>query len=326
MAVRLGRDSTSLLHYLAIVAGAAFYGGITVGGRYFAGIGWSLLEISLTGALFGALMLAPILIWQPRYRIRRSELLFFAAFGLAGAVLQITQFLGIVLGVPVALVALLLYTQPIWTVMLGRVWLGEPVTRPKVVAVALAIAGTAVLVDPFGAAARYSWVGLAAALIAGLCLALWVLFARVSALRGNEALSTSFGYLAGTATVLLLSIPVLQLLAPGNGMTRLDPSLWFDNWIEVGGYTLLAAVLPALLTMWGVRGVQASVAGVLLLLEPVSAALLAYALFGEPLTSRIWLGGALILAANWVLLSRRPWFRGGLLANGKPNDDSTGTT
>lgn len=292
-----------LLHYLAVMAGAAFYGGITVGGRYFADLGYSLLQISLTGTLFGSLMLLPVLVCCPRYRIRPTEWLFFAGFGVAGALLQITQFAGIVLGVPVALVALLLYTQPIWTVILGRVWLGEPVTRPKIIALALAVVGTAVLVDPTGAASGHSRLGLGAALLAGLMLSFWVLFARVSALRGNESLTTTFGYSAGTALVLLGAIPLLRVIGPDQALARLDIPMWVDNWRAVGGYTLLAAVMPALLTMWGMRGVQASVAGVLLLLEPVSAALMAYVLFSEPLTSSIWFGGALILAANWVLLS-----------------------
>ena len=112
-----------------MLVGAALYGAIAVGGRVFVKLGFSLFEIAITGGLFGALILAPVLLWRPALRIKRRDADIFIAFGLMGAVLQIGQFLGIVLGVPVAIVALLLYTQPLWTVLLGRLWLGEPITR-----------------------------------------------------------------------------------------------------------------------------------------------------------------------------------------------------
>lgn len=301
MARRLNARSNAQVFRVAVAMGAALYGTITVGGRWFHDRGFSLYEISLTGTVFGTLALGALLLARPHLLPRRRDLGLFVAFGLAGAALQLTQFAGIVLGVPVATVALLLYTQPVWTVLIGRGWLLEPITRRKLVALAVSFAGVLVLLD-VRALAGARLLGVVAALVAGFFLALWVVLARVSALRGNPPPTTTFGYLGTTTLALLIFWPLARWLVPVDAVTRIDPALWLADWPAVALYTVAASLLPAVLVMWGMRGVEASTAGVLLLLEPVTAALLAWPMFGEALTARAAFGGALVLGANWVLL------------------------
>ena len=286
------------------MVGAALYGAITVGGRVFAQLGFSLFEIAVTGGLFGAALLAPVLVWRRDLRLKRRDLDLFIAFGLMGAVLQIGQFLGIVLGVPVAIVALLLYTQPLWTVLLGRLWLGEPITRRKLGALALAAVGIVVLLGPSGFDRDYSVLGLAGALVAGVMLAIWIILARMSALRGNHPITTTFGYQFGTSCGLFALWPVLATWPVFAGMSRFDPSLFLVHWEAVLIYTVLANVAPAMLVMWGMVELDASNAGMLLLFEPAAAALLAWAMFGEAVGGQVWVGGALILGSNAILLIR----------------------
>ncbi len=287
------------------MAGAALYGAITVGGRVFAQLGFSLFEIAITGGLFGALLLAPVVAWRRELRIKRRDADIFVAFGVMGAVLQLGQFLGIVLGVPVAIVALLLYTQPLWTVLLGRLWLGEPITRRKLGALALAAIGIVVLVGPTGSAQEHSRLGLAAALVAGVMLAVWIILGRISALRGNHPITTTFGYQVSTSLGLFALWPVLATWPVFTGMSRFDPGVFATHWQAVLIYTVLVNVMPSMLVMWGMTALEASTAGMMLLLEPAAAGLLAWIMFGEVIGGQVWLGGALILGSNAILLVRR---------------------
>ncbi len=288
-----------------IAAGAALYGLITVGGKYFSNLGFSLYEISLLIG-FVPVALAPFLVLKPNWRLDRSSWIFFIGFGLIGGLLQICQFAGVVLGVPVAVVALLLYSQPIWTTFLGRVMLGERITFRKLGAVALALLGILLLVylDATSLHGGRGQAGLGAALAAGLLLSLWVIWGRRSGLKQQHFVTTTFGYGASSTLWLLL----FGILAPGAWhdarLTRLDLSVYSAAWLEVGLYTLLAGILPACLVFAGMRAIEASTAGVLMLLEPVSAAAGAHLLFGEPLTSNVWLGGVCILSANAIILGR----------------------
>jgi drug/metabolite transporter (DMT)-like permease len=301
---RVGTSSAP--HAAAVLVGSALYGGITVGGRVFANLGFSLLEISIVGGMFGALALLPALSRNPAWRIQRRDLTLFVGFGLMGVTLQITQFAGVVLGVPIAIVALLLYTQPVWTVVLGRMWLNEPITGRKLAALALAAAGVVLLVGPTETTSQHSALGLAAAAVAGVMLSLWVILARISALRGNHPVTTTFGYQGATTVGLLAFWGVMSLAGQSAELWRLDPAMFALHWWPVIVYTIAVNVAPALLVMWGMHGQEASIAGVLLLMEPVSAAALAWFMFGESITGHVWLGGALILGANAVLVVRLP--------------------
>ncbi len=298
-------QSGTLLGGAQIAAGAALYGLITVGGKYFSNLGFSLYEIALLIA-FVPLALAPLLVFKAAWRPEWASWVFFVGFGLIGGLLQIFQFAGVVLGVPVAVVALLLYSQPIWTTVLGRALLGESITARKLAAVSLALLGILLLVDLDAASLQgvRRQAGVVAALAAGLLLSLWVIWGRRSGLKQRHFVGTTFGYGASSTAWLLafgLLDPTVRLEA---SLTRFDPSVYIDAWLSVALYTLLAGVLPACLVFAGMRSVEASSAGVLMLLEPVSAAFGAHLLFGEPLTSNVWLGGICILAANAIAISR----------------------
>ena len=287
---------------LAVASAAALFSGLIVAGRALSQRGFSLYEISLSGILLTSLFLGVVLIARPELRPRRRDRSLFLAYGLVGAMLQLSQFAGVVLGVPIALVGLLFYTQPIWTLGFGRLFLHEPVTRRKICALGLAAAGTLVLFRPGISDLDYSWVGMGAALIAGVMLSLWLILGRLSGLRGNVPVTTAFGYMASSSIVLLLVWPLLRLSLGPVDWLRLSPAPFLVHWRLVGLYTLFANLVPMILMHWGVRRVDASVAGMLLLLEPMVAALAAYVAFGEAVGESVWFGGALILAANFMLL------------------------
>ncbi|NKB89127.1 MAG: EamA family transporter [Acidobacteria bacterium] len=299
-------ETRSAPHAVAVLVGSALYGGITVGGRYFDQLGFSLLEISIMGGLFGTLTLLPALWRRPEWRIQWSEKWLFVAYGLMGTTLQLTQFAAVVLGVPIAIVALLLYTQPVWTVLLGRLWLAEPITRRKLAALALAAIGIVLLVGPTDGQGEHSTIGMAAAAVAGVMLSLWVILARLSALRGNHPVTTTFGYQSSTTLGLFVIWAAMSLSGQQPEMWRLDPGVFAVHWLPVLIYTAAVNLGPNLLVMWGMRGQEASIAGVLLLTEPVAAAILAWLMFGETVTGHVWLGGAFILGANAALVARVP--------------------
>ena len=287
---------------LAILLGAAFYGFITVGGKYFSDVGYSLYEIALL-VVFAAIPLLPFLIIK-KYRIRKAQLRFFLMFGLIGALLQLSQFAGIVLGMPVAIVALLLYTQPIWTIGFSKWFLNEKITPRKLAAAALALLGIMVLLNPFAIDVKKDFVGIIASVLAGLLLSLWVICGRRSGLRNQHIITTTFGYAFFSGVWLLLFHPLFSQLITDSQFTRLDFTVYQDYFWSVAAFAVFAQVVPACLVFWGMQKIEASTAGILLLLEPVSAALLAWFIFQEPLTANIWFGGGLILFANYVLFKK----------------------
>lgn len=66
---------------------------------------------------------------------------FFLVFGFFGAIARLCQFGAVVLGVRVAIVVLLLYTQPLWTIAFNKLFLQESITKRKILAMILVLVG-----------------------------------------------------------------------------------------------------------------------------------------------------------------------------------------
>jgi len=287
--------------YIFVAISAILYGYITVGGRLLADLGFSLYEVSLFPMLTAALLLSLMRPLETRRLFGPGARQFFIVYGLIGALLQITQYGGILLGVPVAVVAMLLYTQPIWTMLMGRLWLGEPITKVKLVALALAVAGVVALLDPTGISGNYPPLGLLSALAGGIILGLWVIWTRRSAVAGElPPLVKVYGYAFFTVLWLLALYPLVRLVIQDGTFTRLSVAPAFAHWPHLLLMAGLAYILPYSLIFKGIHQIEASSAGTLLMLEPVSAAIMAALIFREPLTPNVLLGGGLILLGNFV--------------------------
>jgi drug/metabolite transporter (DMT)-like permease len=70
-------------------------------------------------------------------------------------------------------------------------------------------------------------------------------------------------------------------------------------------FALLSHIIPALFFFKGIRKIEAFIAGIVLLLEPVSATVLASILFGQPIGFNLVTGGFLILISNYLAIQKQ---------------------
>ena len=167
---------------------------------------------------------------------------------------------------------------------------GERLPARALVGVALALWGAYVLVvGPQGL--EGSAVGVAFGLLSALSFALYAAFSHGLKTPPLVALGVATG--VGT----LLSLPVLLL--------HLDRVLAFSpgQWGGVLYLVTLGTVVPFGLFLLGVRTLPARTATLVAMLEPLSGALFAWPLAGEPLRVEALLGGLMILLG--VALNRR---------------------
>ena len=180
--------------YWLIIISAILFGTITVGGQFFTNLGLSVFEMSLYSRLFIILIILPMVLSNCKYLIKKEMLGFFIIYGLIGALGCLTQFAGIVFGVPVAVVVLLLYSQPIWTTFLGKLMLKEKITPRKITAVALAFMGIIFLLKPWNIKSVGPITGIISALLCGIFLSLWVILGKKSGNKKYHYLTTITGY------------------------------------------------------------------------------------------------------------------------------------
>lgn len=274
-----------------ILLSAACFGVMPLLGRlaYAAGAdtrGVLLLRFVIAGLALGAIMLWRREAW-PRGRLLLG-LLGMGAIGYAG---QAFSYFSALRHASASLTALLLYTFPVIVTVIAAVWLKEPLTRRKLLALGLASLGLALTV---GDALSGAPLGIAFGLGAALIYSVYIAVGSRLTPRAGALASASIVMLGGAATFGLLALwlpPALPQSAVG--------------WLAVLAIGLLCSVLAALAFFAGLARLGASEAAMLSTFEPVVTVLLAAWLLGERLTFSQWIGGTVIIAAV-LLLAKSP--------------------
>jgi DME family drug/metabolite transporter len=219
------------------------------------------------------------------------------AMGACMAGYQVCYFTAVTLtGIAVtALIAIC--SAPIVIALLAAGFLGERLTARVIGALVLGIAGTAALVAGPRLAADLSpgfVAGVVLAFGAGVAYALYVVLAK-AALDRTAPLplaAVTFG-----AAALLLSPALVVTPAPLSQITLGWPWLLYLGIVATGAAYAIYTV--------GLASVPASVAGVVTLLEPLTATLLGVLVFDERLGA-LGLAGAVLLGAAMALLFVTP--------------------
>lgn len=191
--------------------------------------------------------------------------------------------------------AILLYTSPIFVMLLSIPLFHEKLTARKLLALAMAFAGCCLVSGIASASQRLSLQGILLGLGSGFGYALYSIFSRVSLNQG-----------LGSVTITDYTF----LFAALAGAFLTDFSQYAAAFSEFGiefvllgvVYTVVTTVLPYLLYTAGLSQVENGPASILASVEPVVATILGFVVFSETPTLQAFLGIILVLAAL-VLLS-----------------------
>ena len=238
-------------------------------------------------------------------RVHRRDWLYFAVFGSVGvAAFYWCYIQATVLG-PIAVAAVLLYTAPIWITIWSVLRQGEPLTGRKVIALALAVGGCALVANIFDPInLQVNGLALLFGLLSGLSYAAYSLWSADGMRRGYPAWTVVAYSLGIGALVLFATQPLGESIKPWT-----LPGAWPYLLGVALGPTLLAPVCFTL----GLQYVRTSNASIVATLEPVVAALLGWLVVVPPEPLNLWqlIGGAFVLSAVIVLASRRRGAREG---------------
>lgn len=281
------KRSRRWLGVLLIVISAATFGTLAIFARFAYAAGANpTTALLLRFAAAGAVLLVVMAVLRrplPRGRLLLQLIL----MGGVGYVGQSLAYFTALTFAPAALVALLLYLYPALVTLLAAVFLKERLTRVKVLAVVVALTGSALTI---GRAVGGSPLGIALALAGSLTYAIYIV-AGSRVMARAEALSASTVIILAAAAVY---VPIVVLQGPAWPRT---PS----GWLAVAGMALIATVIAIVTFFAGLKLVGASTAATLSTVEPVVTVTLAALVLGERVMPLQLVGGALILSAVVVL-------------------------
>jgi len=221
-----------------------------------------------------------------------------------------TWFIGSALGLSIVLyfagvivsdvirVIFLFYLLPIWTTLAARVIYKEPITRTRLVVIAMALSGLWLLLGGGNSLPVPSnigdWCGLFAGITWGVSLAF---------IRDKEDADAS-GMVCTTAIGATVMALVVAVLLANTTYTQLAGTPDVDSLAAVALATLgfsLIILFPSLVgQIWGAQRVSAPTAALLTMTEILMATVSAYWLIGTDLNSISIVGAAIILAAVFI--------------------------
>jgi drug/metabolite transporter (DMT)-like permease len=245
-----------------------------------------------TSLLLVRFLVAAVVLWaivavrrpaRPTLRI----VLIAVALGAIGYAVQAATFFLALERIDASLASLLLYVYPT-LVLVGAILLGrERATRRRVTALALASAGT-VLVLAGGASGALDPTGVALAFGAAVSYTGYILFADRTAGAADPVL-----LVAMIITAAAVVVGLFDVATGGPDLAHIAPS----GWTSVVGVAVVSTVAPVIAFLLGMQRVGPATASIVSTIEPVITVALAMVVFGEQLAPIQVLGGAAVLSA-----------------------------
>lgn len=279
----------------AVVAAASLWGLMGLFVRRFSAAGLGSLETTQLRITLGCLLLGAylLLFHREKFRVRLRDLWCFVGTGIVSLLLFSCCYFRTMTLTSLAVAGVLLYTAPVFVMLLSALLFRERITGAKTAALLMAVVGCG-LVSGIGAGSVLSAEGLALGLGSGFFYALYSIFGRYAIRRGYDSWTITFYTFLFCAAggALLCSWGDL-----GKALLSGGAPLWL--WAVLMG--LLTAFAAYLLYTWGLQRIESSRASILASVEPVVAALVGVFVFEETLPLSTILGILLVLGAIVVL-------------------------
>lgn len=282
-----------VLAYASILTAAALWGIIGIWNRNLMGLGLSPTGIVLVRNLGGMVALVALFALKDRsvFRVKREHLKYFLGTGVVSILLFTCCYFTCQKLCSLAVASILLYTAPSFVVILSAILWKEPVTRKKLLALLLTLVGCACVCGVFAGGLSVTVPGILLGLGSGFFYALYSIFGRYALAHYDSMTVTVWTFIfAGPASLVLLRPAELSV-------TFARPSAW----LLALGLVVLSTVLPYVFYTWGLARVEAGKASIMASLEPVVAALMGVAVFGEPMSALTLVGIALVLSGVVIL-------------------------
>lgn len=279
-----------------VLAAGTLWGLMGIFVRKLGTYGFSSLQIACLRILFGAALFLMItgIFRRELLKIRFRDVGLFLGMGLLSLLLFTVCYFTTIHLASLSVAAILLYTSPIWVMLLSAVCFREKITGRKLLCAAMAFGGC-VLVSGIGSAASLSPVVIVTGLMSAVGYGLYSIFGTFALRKYQPLTVTTYAFLFGAAGAAILCKPaeIVTVIASAPNPAGLVLFLIVTAFVT--------AVLPYLLYTVGLSHMRASAAAIMASIEPVVATAAGALVFGEGLTIPAFAGIALVLGAIVVL-------------------------
>jgi len=243
---------------------------------------WSSLIMYLAAAV----LVIPVIFYQYKtILLHRADLLILAV---AAGITNVAFVVALIEG-EVMRVMLLFYLSPLWTVILGRIWLKETLSLSALLMLVIAMSGSLIML--WNPSVGFPWphnIADGLALVASIAFSVNNVMARKLAAVPMKVKMTVIWW--GVVFISLMVLMFQQSTIPDVSL-----SVWASAWLLGWG----GIVIMTVAVLFGVASMPVYRSSVIMLFELVVAAIAAWYLTSEVMSTQEWLGGGLILLASY---------------------------
>lgn len=277
-------------HKLYIIVAGCLWGIISIFIKVLKEVGFDSLQCVAVRAFFAAVLLFLYLLVADREKLRIAwkDIKYFLGTGICSIVLfNYCYFEAIEQIGGAAIPALLLYTAPIFVMILSAMIFKEKITTRKIVALILTFAGLGFVTGAFTGTEHLSIGALLLGLGSGLGYALYSIFGKLVTDKYNAVTITFYTFVVAAIGVIPMAgiVSKVQLLWNGKAI------------VAALGLALVSTVLPFLFYTKGLQKVEASKASILATVEPFMASIVGVVCFHETFYPAKVIGMLLIIFA-----------------------------
>ena len=285
--------------FLIILAGC-FWGSMGIFVRKLGEEGFDPVQIVSIRLTLAALVFCLILFFKDRkgFRIEKKDILLFLGLGFGSILFFTVCYFTAINLMSLSAAAILLYTSPIWIMLMSVLFFHEKLTGQKLLALVLAFGGCVLVSGISGGGVTLP--GLLVGLGSGIGYGLYSILGTVALRRYSPYTVTAYSFLFAAAGSFFICRPGEMA---GIFASAAEPGKLLLFCVLTA---LITAVIPFLAYTLGLCSVEAGRAGILATIEPMVATLFGVLFFSEPLTMLSAAGILLILSAVILLnLQRR---------------------
>ena len=286
------------LGFIFVFMAGVCWGSAGVLSKLLMNLGFTPEVVAMYRVLLGFTLLLPIfLVFKFNLlKVEKRQLIFLALGGAIGVALGIIAYFYAVKLISASIAVILLYTYPVFVLIFSRKFLGEKVTRLKVLAAVLVLIGCFLTVKGYNLpSVKLNFAGILIGLVSSLSFTFYTILSRF--MLSNISEETVTFYTLGFGGAILLMLNILT----GNASPILNVKFWF--------LILLLAIIPTVLAftffIFGLKNVEAGRAGVYTTSEIISALILAYAILGERLEVLQLIGALVVFFSILIIYSSR---------------------
>ena len=247
------------------------------------------LRLIVAAVIFGTFVLIKD---KSLLKIKLRDIWMFVGTGIVSVVLFNCTYFYTVVNTDASIAVVLLYTSPIFIMILSLVLFKEKINLRKIIAVILTFLGCIFVVNLVGGSYTIKPFIILTGILSGFFYALYTIFGRYALAKYDTMTVTAYTFILG----MLASLPIGKLPSIFHIIAE-NPMLIL--YALCNG--IISTVLPYFLYTWGLQRMESGKAAILVAVEPIVGALVGIIFFKEACTFQKVFGILMIIGAIIIL-------------------------